>query len=427
MDTDRYLMSGHTRLAHVIGTTWVQAMCGTQSLQVKFDELTTRNPHQVQSFDKADIIDTLKKRVDSGGMALWHQDIYLVDPIGARYADIVFPAAGWGEETFTRANGERRIRLYPKFYDAPGDAKPDWWIVAQLAKKMGFEGFEWKNSNEILEEGSRFSRGSRKDFHMVKIAAHREGKTLHEKLGEFGTNGIQGPVLMLADGTLEETKRLHDVNRVLPENGPAGGTVFNKKLTHFNTQTGKCNLQKAPWSLFSSYWEWLKPREGEIWMTSGRINERWQSGYDDRRRPYIVQRWPENWIELHPEDAAKFGVESGDYAMLFSDRIPVQKDTILGVKGDDFDFTSLLNNGHIELTRAAITAVVIVTPAVKKGVGYMDFLHTKQPANALTGRVVDWISGNYNYKMGVGRVRRMGESPYKRQFRSMSFARRDIA
>ena len=46
---------------------------------------------------------------------------------------------------------------------------------------------------------------------------------------------------------------------------------------------------------------------------------------------------------------------------------------------------------------------------------------------ALTGRVVDWISGNYNYKMGVGKVKRLGESPYKHQFRSMSFARRDIA
>ena len=427
MDTDRYMMSGHTRLAHVIGTTWVQAMCGSQSLQAKFDELTTRNPHQVSSFDRADIIDTLKRRVDSGGMVVWNQDIYLVDPIGARYADIIFPAAGWGEETFTRANGERRIRLYPKFYDAPGEAKPDWWIIAQLSKKMGFEGFDWKNSNEVLEEGSRFSRGSRKDFHMVKVAAHREGKTHQEKLGEFGTNGIQGPVLMLADGSLEETKRLHDVNRVLPENGPAGGTVFNKKLTHFNTQTGKCNLQKSPWSLFSSYWEWLKPREGEIWMTAGRINERWQSGYDDRRRPYIVQRWPENWIELHPNDAARYGVESGDYALLHSDRIPVQKDTIIGVEGDDFDFAALLQNGHIELTRAAITAVVIVTPAVKEGVGFMDFLHTSQPANALAGRVVDWISGNYNYKMGVGKVQRLGESPYKHQYRSMSFARRDIA
>jgi arsenite oxidase large subunit len=232
---------------------------------------------------------------------------------------------------------------------------------------------------------------------------------------------------MLADGSLEETKRLHDINRVLPEAGPAGGTVFNKKLTHFNTQTGKCNLQKAPWNLFSSYWEWMKPREGELWCTSGRINERWQSGYDDRRRPYIVQRWPENWIELHPDDAAERGIESGDYVMIYSDRIPVQTDTIVGVNASDFDFESLLRNGHIELTRAAVTGVAIVTPAIKKGVGFMDFLHTSQPANALTGRVVDWISGNYNYKMGVGRVKRLGESPYKHQFRSMSFARRDIA
>ena len=232
---------------------------------------------------------------------------------------------------------------------------------------------------------------------------------------------------MRADGTLEETKRLHDVNRVLPDEGPAGSTVFNKKLTHFNTQTGKLNLQKAPWELFSSYWEWMKPREGEIWITSGRINERWQSGYDDRRRPYIEQRWPENWIELHPDDAGARGLESGDYAMIHSDRIPVQKETILGIEAGDFDFAALLRNGYIELTRGAITAVVIVTPAIKKGVGFMDFLQTSQPANALSGRVVDWISGNYNYKMGVGRLRRMGESPYKRQFRSMSFGRRDIA
>ena len=427
MDTDRYLMSGHTRLAHVIGTTWVQAMCGTQSLQAKFDELTTRNPHQVMSFEKQDIVDTLKRRVDSGGMVVWNQDIYLVDPIGARYADIVFPASGWGEDTFTRANGERRLRLYPKFYDAPGEARPDWWIIAELAKKMGFEGFDWRNSNDVLEEGARHSRGSRKDFNMVLVAARREGKTLHEKFAEFGTNGIQGPVLMDADGKLVETKRLHDVNRVLPAEGPQGANVFNKKLTHFNSQTGKCNIQKAPWELFASYWEWLKPREGEIWISSGRINERWQSGYDDRRRPYIVQRWPENWIELHPKVAEAQGIESGDYVQVYSDRIPVQKDTIVGVEGSDFDFASLLKNGHIELTSASITAVAIVTPAVKENLGYMDFLHTAQPANALSGRVVDWVSGNYNYKMGVGKVRKMGESPYKTQFRSMSFARRDIA
>ncbi len=427
MDTDRYLMSGHTRLAHVIGATWIQAMCGSQSLADKFEELVVRNEHQISSFDKQEIIDTLKKRADSGGMVVFNQDIYLVDPIGARYADIVFPAAGWGEDDFTRANGERRLRLYPKFYDAPGEAKPDWWIIAQLSKKMGFDGFEWESSNQVLEEAARFSRGSRKDFYMMLVAAKKEGITLHEKFAQFGTDGIQGPVFMKDDGTLEGTKRLHDTTRKLPKTGPAGANVFNKKLTHFNSQTGKCNIQKAPWSLFSDYWEWMKPKGDELWASSGRINERWQSGYDDRRRPYIVQRWPENWVELHPDDAKARGIESGDYVMIYSNRIPVQVDTIIGVEGDDFTFTKLLENGHIELTKAAISAVAIVTPAVKKGVMYMDFLHTAQPANALNGRVVDWISGNYNYKMGVGKVKKIGVSPYKNDFRSMSFARRDIA
>jgi len=427
LDTDAWLVSGHTRLAHVIGTTWIQSMCGSQGLARRFDELVVANPHQVRSFDKDEIIATLKARADSGGMVVLNQDIYLVDPIGNRYADIVFPAATWGEDTFMRANGERRLRLYNKFYDPPGVARPDWWIIGQIARRMGFDGFDWRTTNDVAEEASRFSRGSRKDFNMIKVAAHREGKTLHQKLGEFGTNGIQGPVFMTDDGTLVGTKRLHDTTRRLDPTGPAGGNLFNKKLTHFNSQSGKCNIQKSPWSLFSDYWEWLKPHDGELWCTTGRINERWQSGFDDRRRPYIVQRWPENFVEINPADAKRRGIESGDYVMVFSNRVPVMKDTILGVGGNDFQFASLLANGHIELTRAAITGVAIVTPAIKRGVVYMDFLHTSQPANALNGRVVDWISGNYNYKVGVGQVKNLGASPYKNTFRSMSFARRDIA
>ena len=74
-----------------------------------------------------------------------------------------------------------------------------------------------------------------------------------------------------------------------------------------------------------------------------------------------------------------------------------------------------------------LTGVNTLANAVKETLGNKDFLNTAQPASALAGRVVDWISGNYNYKMGVGKVRKMGESPYKHQFRSMSFARRDIA
>lgn len=434
LDTDRWLVSGHTRMAHVIGTTWIQAMCGSQGLQKKFHELVVTNPNQVRSFDKQEIIDTLKARADSGGMVVINQDIYLRDPIGAQFADIVFPAATWGEEDFLRANGERRLRLYQKFYDAPGDAKPDWWIIAQLSKRMGFDGFDWKNSNEVAEEASRFSRGGRKAFHMVKLYAHKHGRTLHEQMRLLGSDGIQGPTFINDKGELKGTKRLHDtemtqaqVMEVMGENGAADANMVNKKMTHFNTQTGKVNLQKHPWSLFSDFWEWMKPREEELWLSNGRTNEIWQSGFDDQqRRPYVTQRWPENFLELHPDDAKARGIESGDYVMMYSDRVPNFKDTILGVGGDDFQFSSLMKKGHVELSKAAVTAVALVTPAVKKGVMYANMLDMRQPSNALTARVVDQISGNYNYKMGVAKVKKLGESKYKTEFRSMSFAPRNI-
>ncbi len=437
LDTDRWTYSGHTRFAHVIGTTWIQAMSGSQGLQRKFTELVNSNPNQVMSYDRQEIIDTLKARADSGGMVVINQDIYLRDPIGARFADIVFPAATWGEEDFMRANGERRLRLYQKFYDAPGNAKPDWWIIAELAKKMGYEGFDWQNANDVAEESSRFSRGSRKSFHMIKIAAHAEGKTLHEKLREFGTDGIQGPVFYNYDTKeLVGTKRLHDtglennaeqMKRLGLENGPQGANMVSKKFSHFNSQTGKVNIQKHPWELFSDFWEWLSPKQDELWFSNGRINEVWQSGFDDvERRPYTSQRWPENWVEIHPDDAAQRGIESGDQVMMYSDRVVVYKDTMLGVDSDHFQFSELMKRGHIELDKAAVTAIAMVTPAIKKGMLYANMIDMRQPSNALSARLVDNISGNYNYKMGVSKIKKLGPSKYKSEFRSMSFAPRNI-
>ena len=425
LDTDRWLVSGHTRFAHVIGTTWIQSMTGSQGLAKKFDELVTNNPHQVKSQNKNTIIETLKQRADSGGMVVINQDIYLADPIGAKYADIIFPASTWGENDFTRANGERRIRLYSKFYDAPGNSKPDWWIIAQLAKKMGLSGFDWKNSNDVLEEGSRFSRGSRKDFHMVKIDAQAKGITLHERLRQFGTTGIQAPVTRI-NGRLVETTRLHDTTRSLPFSGAEGANIFNKKILAFNSQTGKLNMMKSPWDLFSDFWEWLKPKGSELWASNGRTNELWQSMFDDNRQPYKKQRNPFQFLEIHPKDARKRGIQSGDFVMVYSQRVPVSMDTFLGVKDRDYSFSSLKKNGHIELQKASIKAVAIVTDSVKKGVVYSNFLDKENPSNALQNRVVDQISGNYNYKMGVCRVKRIGASPFKKDMHFFSFAPRNI-
>ena len=435
LDVDRWLVSGHVRLAHVIGTTWIQSMAGSQGLAERFRELVVANPNQVQSLDKQEIIDTLKRRADSGGMVVINQEIYPRDPITTQFADIVFPAATWGEEDYIRANGERRLRVYQKFYDAPGDAKPDWWIIAGMAKRMGYDGFDWKNTNEVAEEAARFSRKGRKAFNMILVAARREGKTLHKKLAEFGTDGIQGPTFYnYQTGELFGTKRLHDTTLTAQElarkglaDGPQGKNIESKLITHFKSQTGKVNIQKHPWELYADFWEWQHPKGDEVWFSNGRINEVWQSGFDDvERRPYTTQRWPENWIEIHPEDAKARGIESGDRVMLYSNRVPAFKDTIIGIHGNDLQFDELLKNGHIRLLKAAVTAIAIVTPAVKQGVVYGDMLDMRQPTNSLAPRVTDNISNNYNYKLGVCRVKRMGGSEYQNGFRSFSFAPRNI-
>ena len=141
---------------------------------------------------------------------------------------------------------------------------------------------------------------------------------------------------------------------------------------------------------------------------------------------YLAQRWPESFVELHPDDAIKRGIESGDKVLLYSNRVPVQKETILGVKEDDFRFASLLERGLIDIQSGSLTCVAIVTTHIKRGVLFTNCLDKIQPSNVLQARVVDWISGNYNYKMGVAQIKKVGVSRYKHDFSAMSFAPRNI-
>ena len=424
LDLDRWIEADHVRFAYAVGTTWIGGMTASQGLMDTFNRLTRLNPHQITSLDKETAIAQLKRRVDSGGMVVVHQEIYLRKPLGSVYADIILPAATWGEDDFSRANGERRIRLYSRFYDAPGEAKPDWWIAAQIGKRMGFDGFDWQDSNDVFEEAARFTRGSRKDYYPLVWLARKRGRKGHEVLREYGTTGIQGPI-RYEDGELVGTKRLHDPTMEL--NTPEGPTIHSKSMTAFNTQSGKANFIKSPWWLFADFFEHVKPRDDELWVINGRINEIWQSGFDDvERRPYITQRWPVNFIEIHPDDARPRGIESGDTIIAESDRVPVQTGGFIAPEVEDLTFTGLLNNGHIEFTEGSVSAVAMLTPAVRRGVSFMYFLDPNQPANSLVPRVPDPISNNYRFKLGVGRLTKIGESPYKESFSSMSFKPRTI-
>jgi len=75
-----------------------------------------------------------------------------IDSDTVKCADIVLPAQGWGEKSGTVTNSERRISRQRSIMPAIGVAKPDWWILSQVAKRMGFSGFDYQDPSEIFNE-----------------------------------------------------------------------------------------------------------------------------------------------------------------------------------------------------------------------------------------------------------------------------------
>jgi len=69
-----------------------------------------------------------------------------------KLADVVFPASTFAETEGTFINGEGRLQKFNKVIEPLGEAKPDWWIISQLARRMGNKGFSYRKPSEIMKE-----------------------------------------------------------------------------------------------------------------------------------------------------------------------------------------------------------------------------------------------------------------------------------
>jgi predicted molibdopterin-dependent oxidoreductase YjgC len=83
------------------------------------------------------------------------QDIFLTET--AAFADVVLPGASFAEKDGTFTNTERRVQRVRKVIEPIGESKPDWWIVAEIAKRMKKKGFDFQNPSEIMDEISSVS------------------------------------------------------------------------------------------------------------------------------------------------------------------------------------------------------------------------------------------------------------------------------
>jgi len=167
------------------------------------------------------------------------QDIFPTET--TRFAHVVFPAAAWSEDDGTFSSSERRVNRVRKVKTPPGNAKPNWWIFKELAKRMGHEWTSssaqeiWDNEVSVLAPalgGIKYSRIEKDGIqwpcptmeHPGTQFLHRDGVFTHGK-------GIFNPVDWKPPAEVPD--------REYPFVLSTGRRLYQY---HTRTQTGRCGL-----------------------------------------------------------------------------------------------------------------------------------------------------------------------------------------
>jgi assimilatory nitrate reductase catalytic subunit len=202
-------------------------------------------------------------------------------------ADVLLPAATWGEKSGTVTNSERRISRQRKFLPEPGESRADWWIVAEVARRMGFGAeFDYSGPADIFRE--------------------------HARLSAFENDGARAFDIGACAGL---TDAEYDVLEPFQWPRPARAASSRPFADgRFFTRSGKAQFiataPRAPTHRAT--------REYPLVLNTGRIRDQWHTMTRTGRSPRLTGHNPEPFVLVHPLDAARFGVASGDLAEVAS-------------------------------------------------------------------------------------------------------------
>jgi assimilatory nitrate reductase catalytic subunit len=201
----------------------------------------------------------------------------------SRYADIVLPGTTWAEDEGVTANSEARVVKINKAIDPPGDAKPDWWILKEIATRMGRgQYFNFETPREIFDELRVASRGGNADYYGIS----------YEKIER--QNGVMWPC------PTEEhtgTPRMFEGGKFYHPDGRAKFHAIEYK--------GPAEVPDDEYPLA---------------LTTGRVVYQYLSGNQTRRVKFLVDQCPEPYVEIHPETAMRLKVNDGERVKVVSRR-----------------------------------------------------------------------------------------------------------
>lgn len=224
-----------------------------------------------------------------------------------RHAHVRLPAAAWGEKDGTVTNSERRISRQRAFLSAPGEARPDWWIVAEVARRMGFgEAFGHATPVEIFAEHaalSGFENDGARDFDIGAYAGI--DADAYEALAPFqwpASNPVQAG-RQLEAGVQAERR---------PEGGTPPITRFFAK-GNFYTPDGKARFIPIHPTTDSR-----TTTDFPLVLNTGRVRDHWHTMTRTGKSPRLSQHIAEPFVEVHPVDVQRFGIGDADIVRISS-------------------------------------------------------------------------------------------------------------
>ena len=228
------------------------------------------------------------------------QDVYADTETNA-YADIVLPGAMWAESDGIMINSERTLTLLRPAVPAPGEALPDWKIIAEVAREMGFaDAFRYDSAEEVFEEIKRaWNPATGYDIRGVSYERLRESSVQWPSAP--GDDTGRNPVRYLNDG-VSQTLRIR-------EDGSAPALSFA-------TPTGRARFFARPHLPAAE----LPDDDYPFVLNTGRVAHQWHTLTKTGRVAKLNKLNPGPFVEIHPEDAAALGVVDGDPVAVASRR-----------------------------------------------------------------------------------------------------------
>ncbi|MGF2735764.1 molybdopterin-dependent oxidoreductase [Marinobacter sp. DUT-1] len=266
------------------------------------------------------------------------------------FADILLPAAGWGEKDGTVTNSERRISRQRKFLPLPGDVRPDWWIMSEVAGALGYgPAFRYEGPMDIFREHAALSGIAGRCFNIAPLASL--DREQYDRL-----EPVQWPVVVDEDGSLRGTRRLFS-------DGAYATTDSKARLVPVETVAPV----QSP------------TNDYPLIVNTGRVRDQWHTMTRTALAPRLLAHRTEPFIEVHPEEAERRGVLAGGLGIL---------------SGPD---------------GGAYVGRIRVTPAMRAGEVFIPIHWNRRftpegLASSLIRRVTDPVSGQPESKHGIARL-----------------------